>query len=167
MEYFWNKCFLIRPATGAGCLCNVYSTQQKDQRKSSPISISKILNGEPSGTCCTTNPTFTEASRISSWVRDFHLTNTRVSGTPRAQGMGQGLSPFRPSLRCTLSQPQFPTARATYTGTDSCQQGVIASQTAISPAGHSHAARRVCENSAGPPGPLRLSSKDPEKSPDV
>ena len=125
-----------------------------------PISISKSLNGGPSGTCCTTNLTFTES--LEDFLVGPGVSSEKYQCLRDSLGTGDGSRhPFRPSLLCRLSQPQFPTAGATYTSIDSCQKGVITFQAAVFRNASPHAVRRVRENSPGPRSSLRLSSKNP------
>lgn len=132
LEYLCNKCFFTRAKMGWGfCVMSSQCSSRIRGNLWCANSISKSTNGEPSGACCTTHPTFTEVSRISSWVWGFNPRIIRAFGTPWAQRMGQGLT-LSSLPRCTLSQPLFPTLGATYTGTDSCQQGGRVSKTASS-----------------------------------
>lgn len=52
----------------------------------------KVLTGDHLEPAARQIPHLPKASRISWWVREFHLKNTSAFGTPRAQGMGQGLT---------------------------------------------------------------------------
>ena len=61
-EYFCNKRFLPYKSTDrAVCLGLFNAVAGSEEIFDKPISISKSLNGGPSGTCCTTNLTFTES----------------------------------------------------------------------------------------------------------
>lgn len=103
----FNKCFLPRAAIWEECLCNVYSTQQKDKRESLECRFPSLNGGtiwnqlHKSHVLCSLNGCLVGPG--------FNRTNTRACESPGEQRMGQGRTlpsvfpSVRPSLRCAPS----------------------------------------------------------------